>query len=288
MSESNPPPRAPRPREQLPITLFEGVVLAARANDGRIFIGLRDLCDALGLRVAGQRRRILANEALHLTTFRVQTGGQFRDLDFLLLEDVPVWLLGVQQSRVSAAALERFAYVKAYLVSAVQRAFTELAGLPNAPSSEIEDLTDLDRIDLAFAQLANLSRRQETVEGSLDRARGAFRDLRTLLTDIHERVESLERQVKATLSPTQRGTVYQMVQQWGLARAEHDSKLTPGVAIRRSWAELNAAFGVSTYTQLPAGRYSEIVRFIKDRYRVITGRELDVVEQAGLEDADGA
>jgi hypothetical protein len=288
MSEPNPPPRAPRPREQLPITLFEGVVLAARANDGRIFIGLRDLCDALGLRVAGQRRRILTNEALHLTAFRVQTGGQFRDLDFLLLEDVPVWLLGVQQSRVSAAALERFAYVKAYLVSAVQRAFTELAGLPNAPSSEIEDLTDLDRIDLAFAQLADLSRRQETVEGSLDRARGAFRDLRTLLTDIHERVESLERQAKATLSPTQRGTVYQMVQQWGLARAEHDLKLTPGVAIRRSWAEINAAFGVSTYTQLPAARYSEIIRFIKDRYRVITGRELDAVEQSGLDDADGA
>lgn len=286
MSDSTASSRAPRPQEQLPITLFEGVVLAARASDGRIYISLRDICDVLGLRVSGQRRRIQADEALHLTTFRVQTGGQFRDLDFLLLEDVPVWLLGVQRVRVSEGAQERFSYVKQYLVSAVQRAFAELAGLPDAPSSEIEELTDLDRIDQAFAQLAEFGRRQSEVEESLKRARGAFRDLRSLLNDIHERVRELEHQAKATLNPTQRGTVYQMVQQWGEARAERDPKLTSGTGIRKCWGELNAAFGVSTYTQLPAGRYNEIVSYIKDHYRAITGRDLDAVEQGGLEDAD--
>lgn len=288
MSNPSSSPRPPRPREQLPITLFEGVVLAARADDGRIYIGLRDLCEVLSLKVSGQRRRIVADEALHLTQFRVQVGGQFRALDFLLLEDVPVWLLGVQQARVSAGAQERFGYVKTYLVRAVQRAFAELAGLPDAPSSEIEDLVDLDRIDQAFTQLADLGRRQEQLESSLNRARGAFRDIRSLLQEIQERVQELERQAKAMLSPTQRGTVYQMVQQWGTARAERDPKLTPGVGIRKSWAELNAAFGVSTYTQLPAGRYSEIVSYIKDHYRAITGRDLEAVEQASLEDADEA
>ncbi|NTU84980.1 MAG: hypothetical protein HGA45_37385 [Chloroflexales bacterium] len=288
MSNPSSSPRPPRPREQLPITLFEGVVLAARADDGRIYIGLRDLCEVLGLKVSGQRRRIITDEALHLTQFRVQIGGQFRTLDFLLLEDVPVWLLGVQQVRVSEGAQERFGYVKTYLVSAVQRAFAELAGLPDAPSSEIEDLIDLDRIDQAFTQLAELGRRQEQLESSLNRARGAFRDIRSLMQEIQERVQELERQAKATLSPTQRGTVYQMVQQWGTARAERDPKLTPGVGIRKSWAELNAAFGVSTYTQLPAGHYSEIVGYIKDHYRTITGRDLDAVEQAGLEDVDEA
>lgn len=286
MTESTSSSRAPRPQEQLPITLFEGVVLAARAADGRIYISLRDICDVLGLRVSSQRRRILADEALHLTTFRVQTGGQFRDLDFLLLEDVSVWLLGVQQARVSASAQERFSYVKEYLVRAVQRAFAELTSLPDAPSSEIEELTDLDRIDQALALLAELGRRQEATDARLDRASGAFRDLRSLLTDIHERVQELEHKAKATLSPTQRGTVYQMVQQWGTARAERDPRLTPGTAIRKCWAELNTAFGVSTYTQLPASRYNEIVSYIKDQYRAITGRDLEAVEQAGLEDAD--
>jgi hypothetical protein len=286
MPAENRPPRPPRPREQLPITLFEGVVLAVRGDNGLIYVGLRDLCATLGLNHSAQRRRILLDEALHLTQFRVQSGGQFRSLDFLLLEDIPVWLLGVQEGRVGEEAQERFGYVKQYLVSAVQRAFAELSGLPDAPSSAIEDLADLDRIDKAFAQLTEIGRRQEELESSQKRARSAFRDLRALLTEVRDRVQELERRVKATLSPAQRGTIYQMVQQWGMARAEQDRKLTQGVAIRRSWAEVNAAFGVSTYTDLPAARYDEIVRYVKDKYGALTGHELDAVEQAGLEEAD--
>jgi hypothetical protein len=278
--------RGVRPHEQLPIVLFDGVVLAVRAEDGRIYVGLRDICDALGIQASPQRRRILADEALHLEQFRVQTAGQLRTLDFLLLEDVPVWLLGIQQRRVDEEAQLRFGYVKTYLVGAVQRAFAELTGLPNAPSSAIEDLADLDRIDQAFTQLADLARRQEAAEISLDRARSAFRDLRSILAEIQDRLQKVEAHVRSPLSPTQRGTVYHMVQSWGMARAEDDRKLTIGVAIRRSWAELNAAFGVATYTHLPAARYGEIIGFIKDRYRTLTGRDLEAVEQAGLEDAD--
>jgi hypothetical protein len=286
MPAANQPPRPPRPREQLPITLFEGVVLAVRGDNGLIYVGLRDLCAVLGLNHSAQRRRILLDEALHLTQFRVQTGGQFRALDFLLLEDIPVWLMGVQEGRVGEQAQERFGYVKQYLVSAVQRAFAELSGLPDGPSSAIEDLADLDRIDRAFAQLTEIGRRQEELEASQERARSAFRDLRALITEVRDRVQELERRAKTTLSPAQRGTIYQMVQQWGVARAEHDRTVKQGVAIRRSWAEVNAAFGVSTYTDLPAARYDEVVRYVKDKYRALTGHELDAVEQAGLEDSD--
>ena len=37
------------PREQLPITLFDGVVLAVRAADGQIYLVVRDLCTVLAL-----------------------------------------------------------------------------------------------------------------------------------------------------------------------------------------------------------------------------------------------
>ncbi len=275
-----PPP--PSPREQLPITLFENVVLAVRADDARIYLSLRDLCEALGLAVNPQRRRILLDEELRLVSFRVQSGGQFRTMDFLLLENVSTWLLSVQRRRVNAKAQERFSYVKTYLVTAVQRAFAELTGLPAGPSSAIEDLGELDRIDQAFTQFAELARRQGVIEQSQDRARGAYRDLRTILDELRDRMQALERRLDATFSPSQRGTVYHMVQRWGAARAEHGTNLTPGTAIRKSWAELNEAFNVGTYTDLPAARYDEIVRYIKDRYRAVTGHELEAVEQTSL------
>ncbi|PDW02128.1 phage antirepressor N-terminal domain-containing protein [Candidatus Viridilinea mediisalina] len=278
---------APLPHEQLPIPLFDGVVLAVRSGDGLIFLDLRDLCATLGLDVASQRRRIQATDTLRLAPFRVSVGEkQMRTRDFLLLDDVPLWLLSVQQRRVNADVRERFSYVQTYLVAAVRQAFAQLTGLPDAPSSTIEDLSDLDRIDQALSQLAELGRRQAEIEQSQERARSAYRDLRSLLSQLRERVQELEHQVHVRLSPTQRGTIYRMVQAWGQARAERTPDVVPGIAIRRAWAEVNARFGVSTYTDLPAQRYDEIVQFVQDRYRDLTGKELPLVEQHELEDGD--
>jgi hypothetical protein len=284
---SDTPQLPPQPREQLPVPFFDGVVLAVRDHDGRIYLDLRDICEALSLDISSQRRRILANGELHLTQFRVAIDRQMRTRDFLLLEDVPVWILSVRRRPRQADLPERFKYVKAYLVSAVQQAFAQLTGLPPGPSSDIEDLADLDRMEQAFALLEELSQRQEAIEQSQERARSAYRDLNSLLHSINERVKSLEAQAQNRLSPNQRGTIYRMVQTWGQARAER-SQRSRDIAMRASWSEVNARFGVSTYTDLPAARYNEIIQFIKDQYRALTGSELIIHEQRELEDLDGS
>ena len=66
----------PQPVEQLPIPLFDGVVLAARTHDGAIYLALRDLCAIFGIALRAQQRRIRANEALHLMPLRVLEGGE--------------------------------------------------------------------------------------------------------------------------------------------------------------------------------------------------------------------
>jgi hypothetical protein len=57
----------------------------------------------------------------------------------------------------------RVDYIQTYLVASVQRAFGELTGLMlgDQPSSAIEDLRELDRIDEAFQRLAEVSSRQD-------------------------------------------------------------------------------------------------------------------------------
>ena len=49
------------------------------------------------------------------------------------------------------------------------------------------------------------------------------------------------------------------------------------------WREVNARFGVSTYTDLPAVRYDEIVQFIKHQYHTLTGENLGAAEQGRME-----
>jgi hypothetical protein len=284
---ATPPEHTPQPREQLPITLFEHVVLAARTDDGQIYLSLRDLCDALSLDLTAQRRRINANPSLRLTQLRVLQGRQLRVLDFLLLDDVSLWILNVQTRRVNSEVRARFDYVKSYLEASVRQAFAALTGLPAGPSSEIEDLAELDRIEAAFTELAALRSRQEHIEHSQDRARTAYRDLLQLVNELRARVQTLESQAKARLTPAQRGTIYQMVRTWGEARAERDPKPNPGAAIHKCWREFNARFGISTYTDLPAASVDAAVQFIKEQYRALTGVELPAVEQGGLEGFDG-
>jgi hypothetical protein len=272
----------PQPVEQLPITLFDSVVLAARTTDGTIWLVLRDLCAALGLALEAQRRRIRANDLLHLSQLRLREGNQLRTLDVLQLDDVPVWLIGVQTQRVSEGIRERVEYVRAYLVGAVRAAFAQLTGLPET-SRQVEDLRELDRLELALRSLEELGARQSTLEASQDRARAAFRDLTTLVREIQSRVQALEAQSKQRLSSAQRGTLYQLVQTWGTAQAARKSDQRSGETIRACWRQFNQRFGISTYTDLPAARYDEAIQFIKQQYRALTGAEIDALEQSGME-----
>jgi hypothetical protein len=268
-------------REQLPITLFDSVVLAVRVSDGQIYLSLRDLCAVLGLDLSSQRRRITASSRLRtsLVRLRVRTAGGRQEQDFFLLDNISIWLMSVQERRVGAGAAQRLAYVQEYLEQAVRAAFAALTGLPEGSSQQIEDLHELERIDHAFKALAE---RQGTIEQSQDRARGAWRDLAAQVRALTDRVQQLERQVGARISDTQRGVIYQMVQTWGAAKAAREPKHTRSAAYQACWALVKARFKLSRYEDLPASKYDECIAFIRGSYRTLTGQELSVNEQGEL------
>jgi hypothetical protein len=207
---------------------------------------------------------------------------QFRTLDFLLLDDLSLWMLTVRTNRVNAEAQTRVAYIKHYLEGSVRTAFAQISGLPES-SRQIEDLRELDRLDRVFQALSDIGDRQSTLETSQERARAAFRDLTTLVKDLRTRVQTLEQQAKQRISPAQRGTIYQLVQTWGNALAARRPTLKTGEAIRSCWRLVNERFEIATYTDLPAAQYHEAIAFIKEQYRALTGQEIDAVEQAGME-----
>ena len=273
------------PREQLPITLFEGVVLAVRAADGQIYLVVRDLCAALDLTPSSQLRAIRADARLRLASFRLRIDRQVRTLDCLLLDDIPLWLLKVRPPRGNAPAAERLRYVQEYLIASVRSAFAALTGLPDAPSNQIEDLQELDAIEPALQVLRDLVERQTRIEDSQDRAREAWRDIAAqirelrgvlpLMDELRARVQAIEHEVGQRMSPEQRNTIYRLVQACGEARAAQAGQTQAGPAIRKSWAEFNQRFGIASYTDLPASRFDEAVQFAKAQFRALTGAELE-------------
>ena len=98
---------------------------------------------------------------------------------------------------------------------------------------------------------------------------------------LHTRMQELEQQIQIRMSPEQRNTIYRLVQAYGEARATR-SAAKPGVALRKSWAEFNARFGIATYTDLGAASFDDAVQFVKAQYRTLTGSDLETGTQEQL------
>ena len=277
------------PQELLPISLFDGVVLAARAPTGSIYLVVRDLCATLDLPLYRQLTLMRENTRLQLAVFRIRDGNQIRRLDCLLLDDLPVWISALRIPRKNIVAAERLGYIQRYFDASVRRAFAALTGLTDAPSRTIEDMRDLDKLAAGVAALDALAARQEQIEQSQERARDAWRqlaaqlsDIPPVLTDLQQRLQTVEQQMKLRISAEQRGALYHIVQRWGETVATQRPEPDPGKAIRKCWQQFNARFGIATYTDLPAARYDEALQFVKEQYRTITGRDIDASEQGRL------
>lgn len=266
------------PIETLIVSFFELPVLAARAPDGRIYLAIRDLCDAIGINRESQMRRLRADPdlSLGLQTFRISTAGGRQPQEFLLLEYVPLWVTGVTRRKSPPEIKERLRFLRLFIIGHVHDAIATAAGLPAGSSRNIEDLRDLQRYDEAIQGIAS---RTEALEESQSKARTAWREH-------EERIKRLEEQIRSMLrlSPTQRGLIYEQVHVWARARADHE-EIAFGTAIARCWGALKVRFTVAKYEDIPASQYEECLRFIRQSYAEDTGEELggDQMQLPGLE-----
>jgi hypothetical protein len=263
------------PIETLVVTLFEHPCLTARLADGMIALSIRDLCDAVGLRLYSQLRRLRADPDLRegIVRLRVSTAGGIQDQDFLILEFVAAWVSTVDRSRASTVVQERLRYLRIFSIRHVNDAIAQAAGLPEGPSRNIEDLRDLARYDEAIRGIAE---RQQALEESQAKARQAWR--------AHEqRISALEAQHAETsvLSRRQRGTIYQMVQLWAQARVERE-RMTSAAAFAGCWSAIKARYKVAKYEDIRAAQYDDCITYIQRAYQQLTGAPLPISEQAEL------
>ena len=274
-----------RPAEQVAVTIFDLPCLAVRDPDGSIYVSLSDLCTALGLDRSSQLRRIRSHVLLQagLGRFLVQQAGGPQVQDFIHLQTASNWLVTINAARVTESVRDRLVYLQQHLFDAVWRAFAQLVGLPDGPSSEIEDLDELRQIDPGMRALAEIVERQQAMEESQNRARTAWRDVNEQLRTLATRLGELEHRVGGTISKGQRGHIYQMVQAWALARTEGTTQISRSGVFAATWAEFKTRFALARYEDLPIEKYSDAVTYIQDKYFQLTGSQLTIADQGELE-----
>jgi len=269
------------PIETLVVTFFEHPCLTARLADGTITLSIRDLCDAIGLRLYSQLRRLRADPDLQegMVRLRVSTAGGIQEQDFLILEFVAAWVSTVERSRASETVQERLRYLRIFSIRHVNDAIAQAAGLPQGPSRNIEDLRDLSRYDEA---IRGLTHQQRALEESQDKARQAWRDheqrLRTIEAQLAEAV---------VLSRSQRGLIYQLVQSWAQARIERD-RMTSAAAFAGCWSAIKARYRVAKYEDIRAAQFDDCVAYIQRAYQQLTGTPLEISEQSELSFGDAS
>jgi hypothetical protein len=248
--------------EQKQVAFYGDELTAIKTNDGQVYVSVRHMCDALGLSVQAQTRRIHRQEVLAdgFMVAKMATIKGEREASWLRADMIPLWLTGVSVKSVKEeiTKLKRFQKEAARVL---WEAFQE-GRLTTEP--EFDELLQVDSDAVQAYQIAlavvKLARQQILMEARL-----------TGRLDDHEyRLEQIELTLGDPgrfVTPSQAMQVSQAVKAVALEIGKKSGRNEHGSV----YGQLYRQFEVTSYKQLPAERFQEAMDWLTDWYKRQTG-----------------
>jgi len=287
-SEQTDPDVVIEPVEQKLVALTPGGdddVLAARTETSEIYLPVRPICLALGVSWTSQYRKIKADDILleSVRTLRLQTRGGPQNLVCMDVEAIPLWLAGIEPTRVRADLRDKLRAYKRWVRTVVYEAFAREIGVvplartavAPAPTPASVSLEHIEQMALAIAQLAREQRafeqhidtrlvslhteiieQREEVMGRLDQAAAVVGGLLRRMTAVEGMVstgEAIGEAQAAEISTLVRAIAAELTQRGGAGR-------NPYQAV---FGELYRRFRVSSYHNIPLRRFGEVMAWLK-------------------------
>ena len=248
-------------------------LLAVRLADGRIAAALRWLCEGLGLEVTAQVRRVRRTRAIRgeLLSVRISTEGGRQVMLALTARALPFWLAGINTSRLTP---DLEPVILAYQLEAVDALYRYFAERPReltaprelVPSEPIARPEKPDK-DAAAELWADYHERMAAWirwQADISAWRQGVGDWRGHVEsrlEEHEAILSLvpdllDRLGPETLSPEHQSSVKAM------ASRLHE---VASFSFSTIYSDLNAAFHVGKYSDIPDNRWAEVVGWLQQR-----------------------
>jgi len=270
-------------------------VLAMRAEDGEIYVGLRSVCVSLGVAPTGQVRRIQADEVMAegLREVRVRTATRgLQTMQGLRLDVVPYWLSGIEPRRTKPALRDRLVTYKRWVVRRVWEAFAAETGIAQSPAPAAappppgQELT-LEQIAQLGIAITTLARQQIAHERALVEVRGqlavqedrlAVHDERidraaTVIRDVIREVRTVQARLSAgvTITDEQAATIQTLVRDIATAIARRDAEAGAGGTRTNAYQALFGAmyrqYGVTSYKLIRADQYADVIAWLREYQR---------------------
>jgi antirepressor protein len=254
------------PLEQAEVPFYDRAIIAVRLPDGRVAAVLSVLCEVIGLASAPQGRRIRADEVLteQLLLAQVQTDGGPQAMDVLTAWAIPSWLQGIKLGKVAPEKRAAILAFKREAADILYRHFsqprhalpTPATLVPELPITEPERPTQDAGSEMwitYYRQMAAWLEWQadiETWRGQVESRLEGVEEITRLIPEL------LERLGPQTLTPEHQATVKAMA-----GRLHEVSGATYGSI----YGELNTAFHVGKYSDIPDAEWPEVATWIQRR-----------------------
>ncbi len=244
-------------------------IVTADLADGNGYVSVRSLCEAFGLDGRAQRRRLQRQQGYFepfTATIHIQTSGGKQATLCLMASAVPLFLTGVDLSRVQEAK------TRTLLKSFLDEAHTVLA--------EHFGISERGEIQFLRESVARMVAEQETYEENLEKKVEAelaemrrahdekVQQIRDAFGDLRQQVTLLEKVAgpKARLTPEQMGQLRQTIASLGSLMQERGiAKPYPGI-----YMDVTRLTGVSRSEDIRQEDFPKVIEFLERQVKALT------------------
>lgn len=259
--------KALQPAEQKTVLFYDDEITAVRLADGRVFIPIRPICEALGVDYSAQRQRINRDEVLVeevtsvvITTTDIEAGStrpRTSEMICLPLDYLNGWIFGINASRVKPEIKDRLLRYQRECYRVLADAFQD--GRLTADSDlDIEALLAQDSPAAQAYQMAmavvRMARQQLLMEARLEEYGGQLQEHGT-------RLDQLEAAVGGDhITEAQAQQISQAVKAVAMAIGKKTKRNEFGAV----YGELYRKFNCASYRALPQKRFNEAMAFLNE------------------------
>lgn len=269
------------------IPFYGDELIAVQHSDGTIYVLFARLCENLGLARRSQVLRVQRHAVLAkgLIALQVRTDGGPQEVQCLRLDLLPLWLSGVQASRVKPEIQPKLVRYQEDAATVLWQAFKpqilveQTAITHQIDQHVLQQLQQIAEMGRAITRMAEqqieLQHQQQALTSRMDSAARIIKDVYGMVTNIDVRLGVLEDQVQpAAFITDQQATEVSN-------RVKALAELLTGKDAARNWyqgifQELYRRFGVSSYKIIHQEQYESVLAFLDDwRQSSLAGRSLE-------------
>jgi hypothetical protein len=263
------------------VPFYGDELVAVQQPDSTIFVLFTRLCENLGLARRGQVLRVQRHTILSkgLQSLAVQTEGGVQEVQCLRLDLLPLWLSGLQASRVKPELQPKLVHCQEEAAVVLWQAFKpqilveDTSIEPAHQGVALQQLQQIAELGRAITHMAEqqieLQRQQHTLSGRMDTAARVIKEVQGQIAGVQIRLEVLENQVHPTayITGPQATEVSNRVKALAELLTSQDAGKNHYQGI---FAELYRRFGVSSYKLIVEEQYQEVLQFLDD-WRAASG-----------------